>query len=203
MSTLSFPTWSRSAPSQMSFSLVANTMSFSSPLTRSVQTSELPGARWAAKMTFQNLTDADVRIFKAWINKLSGMAGRFYLWDFTHPVPSGTAAGSPLVNGASQVGRTLITDGWTASQSGLLLPGDYFGVNGELKVITAPAVSDSDGNATLEFESPLRASPDNNAVITITRPTCTMMLDDDKQDYFYFTEPNCSTLSISCTEAFN
>lgn len=202
MSVLNLPTLSRSTATTSVFSLQPNTLSFQSPLNRAVQTSELPGARWIANFTFSNLTDADARILKAWINKLSGMAGRFYLYDFTHAIPSGTALGSSMVKGASQIGRTLLTDGWTANQANLLLPGDYFGVGNQLCVITEPASSDSGGNATLVFEAPLRSSPADNTSITTVKPSCVMMLADDKQDKFLFQEKNVTSVTIDCLEAF-
>lgn len=203
MSTLTLPTISRTAPSFMTFSLQPNTARFESPLNRAVQTSELPGARWNAAFGWQNLSAADARILKAWLNQLSGMAGRFYLFDATHPTPSGSAAGTPLVKGAGQTGRTLITDGWTANQTALLLPGDYIGIGTQLCVITALAASDATGTATLTFEPPLRSVPADNAAITITRPTCTMMLTSDTQDKFAFQQPGIvANLTIECMEIF-
>lgn len=202
MSILNLPTISRTAPSHMVFALQPNTMSFESPLNKSVQTSELPGARWKSKFGWNNLTDADARLIKAWLNKLSGRAGRFYLGDSTHPVPAGTALGTPLVKGASQTGRTLLTDGWTANQSNLLLPGDYFSVGSQLCVITAPIASNGTGEATLQFEAPLRAAPADNLAIITTNPKCTMLLIDDSQDNFPFTERNVTSITIECLEAF-
>jgi hypothetical protein len=202
MSTLSLPTTSRTAPSFMSFSLQPNTAMFQSPMNRSVQTSEMPGARWNALFGWNNLNDADARVFKAWLNKLSGMSGRFYLYDATHSTPAGTAQGTPLVKGAGQSGRTIITDGWTANQAALLLPGDYIGIGTQLCVITATASSDSSGNATLSVEPPLRTSPADNLAVVTTRPTCTMMLKDDNQDKFDFQQPGFTSLQIECMEVF-
>ena len=202
MSILTLPTTSRTAPSFMTFSLQPNTAVFQSPMNRTVQTSELPGARWNASFGWNNLNAADSRILKAWLNKLSGMSGRFYLHDATHPTPSGSAQGTPLVKGAGQSGRTLVTDGWLPSQSALLMPGDYIGIGVQLCVITSTAVSDSSGNATLSFEPPLRTSPADNLAIVITRPTCVMILNNDNQDNFRFQDRNVASLQIDCMEAF-
>jgi hypothetical protein len=202
MSTLSFPTLSRAVPTTFLFSLVPNTQTFTSPLNKTTQTSELPGARWQFTLTWQNLSQSDSRILAAWIRKLTGAAGRFYMWDMQHPTPSGTAAGTGLVKGGSQTGRTLLTDGWTANQSGLFLPGDYVGVNGELKCITATIAADSGGNATLQFEPPLRSSPADNAPLTITKPTCVMRLVDDNQDQFEYREGNLTSPTVSGIEVF-
>lgn len=202
MSILSLPVTSRTAPSAMTFSLQPNTMRAESPLNRAVQTAELPGARWIASFSYQNLNDADARIYKAWLNRLVGMAGRFYLCDYTHPAPAGTAAGAPLVNGAGQAGRSIITDGWTVNQANLLLPGDYIGIGGELKVITSLASSNSSGIATLTFEPPLRAAAADNSAIITNQPTCVMMLSNDQQDKFTFSERNVTNLQIDCLEMF-
>jgi len=202
LTILSLPTFSRTAPSFQTFSLMPNTASFTSPLNGAVQTSELPGARWVSTFGWNGLTDLDVRILKAWLNKLSGRAGRFYLTDYTHKTPSGTAQGSPVVNGASQTGRTLVTSGWTPNQTALLLPGDYFSVGSQLCVITETASADGSGNATLTFEPPLRLSPSNALTVVTASPKCIMMLEDDKQDNFPFQEKNNSSVSIKCLEMF-
>jgi hypothetical protein len=78
----------------------------------------------------------------------------------------GAYAGTPVVNGANQTGSSLITNGWTASITGLLNIGDVItlqGVNAvnpqsrastaalQNFVITATANSDSSGNSTLQI----------------------------------------------------
>ena len=76
----------------------------------------------------------------------------------------GAFAGTGVVNGANQTGSSIVTNGWTASVTGLFAQGDVinlagvFQVNpqnrqstGQLKnfVITGPVNSDSGGNAVL------------------------------------------------------
>jgi hypothetical protein len=78
----------------------------------------------------------------------------------------GAFAGTGVVNGANQTGSQIVTNGWTASVTGLFNVGDsitFAGVNninpqsrastGSLAnfVLTAPASSDSGGNATLSI----------------------------------------------------
>jgi hypothetical protein len=50
----------------------------------------------------------------------------------THTV--GQQGGTPLVNGASQTGATLVTDGWTASAANRLKQGDTFTLAGVFHV---------------------------------------------------------------------
>lgn len=114
----------------------------------------------------------------------------------------GVATGTPLVNGASQIGQTLITNGWTASTA-ILNQGDIFTLAGVFAVnyvtglttgslaqfvVTAPVTSDGSGNATIPFSTgqggyggiitsgPTQSvtnSPAANAAITVTGTAAT------------------------------
>lgn len=103
----------------------------------------------------------------------------------------GTYTGTPLVNGASQTGASLVTDGWGNSLTTLLNIGDVFtiagvyGVNpqnrqstGQLQqfVVTATAASDGSGNSTISISPSIitsgttqtvTAAPADNAAITV------------------------------------
>ena len=103
----------------------------------------------------------------------------------------GTQGGTPLVNGASQSGASLITDGWSNSITNVLRAGDIFTIAGvysvnaitkqtlaRLKqfVVTAAVNSDGSGNATLSISPSIVASgtaqnvsnvPADNAAITV------------------------------------
>ena len=176
--SIAWPTLTRSAPAEMEWALVANTQTFTSPLTNSVQTVELPGARWRVDFTLRNLDEADTAVLQAFLAQLRGRAGRFTLHHFARPAPRGTARGTPLVKGASQTGTSLLIDGMTVGAT--LLPGDFFAVNGQLKMATATATANGSGEATVSFEPPLRASPADNAVVTLESPTATFMLAGDE-----------------------
>jgi len=188
-------------PDIQEWQLISNTQSFTSPLDKTTQTLELPGSRWLATLQYPSMTDAEARIMIAFLASLRGMSGRFTLFDHSHQTPAGVATGTPLVNGASQTGGTLITDGWTVSTTGILKAGDYIGVNGELKMVTVDANSDASGNATLTIEPVLRASPADNAVITTAAPTGTFRLADDGQTKLQSTAQN-RRLTLTCIEAF-
>lgn len=105
------------------------------------------------------------------------------------------AASTPLTNGASQTGSSIITDGWANSQTNMLRKGDIFtiaGVNsvnpvsyqstGRLQqfVVTADASSDGSGNCTISISPSIITSgalqtvsgaPADNAVITVLGAT--------------------------------
>ena len=79
---------------------------------------------------------------------------------------NGNYAGTGVVNGANQTGSVLVTNGWTASLTGLLTPGTVFTIDGVYQVnpknrqstgtiknytVSAASSSDSGGNATLNI----------------------------------------------------
>ena len=164
---------------------------------------ELPGSRWAVSLEYRNISEPDARALKAFFAKLRGMAGRFYCHDFSHPLPAGTASGIGKVKGTSQAGSSLVTDNWPASQPRLFAAGDYFTVNGELKIITQTVSSDSSGEATLVFEPPLRSSPADNADVVTSSPAATFRLASDDQDQITFDPDRRPTIQIEAVEVFS
>jgi hypothetical protein len=78
MTTLTFPEAMREWQAQVTWHLEANTAAFVSPLSRSVQTLELPGARWVCDMTFPKMRADMWRTYTAWLAKMRGQAGRVY-----------------------------------------------------------------------------------------------------------------------------
>lgn len=181
MTTYSIPSGLRIRSNR--WGLQTNTQVFTSPLNRSTQRLVLSGARWVATYTLTPYLHSETKLdeVKAFLLKLQGGGNTFYGYDPDRKTPKGTATGTPLINGAFQSGGQINTDGWTGSVTGIMKAGDYFTVNGELKMVTADANSDSGGNAVLYFQPILRNMPADNAAITVTNPTCTMRLIDDDQ----------------------
>lgn len=192
------------------FGLVSNTTSFTSPLSGTTQTLELPGAHWRGVLDYPPLNDADKRTLQVFLLKLRGAAGRFY---FNDPIwkaaggNDGAGTGTPLVNGGSQIGTSLSVDGFAASVTGILKSGDYFSfdttLGRELKMLTADVDSDGSGNATLTFEPPIRNAPADNAAIEVSNPTTIFRLANDEQVKWAFAGGNIYTgFQLDVVEAF-
>lgn len=162
------------------FYLEANTQTFTSPFTRATQRQELAGARWRASYSLPAMTRRQAAPWIAFFLKLKGRVNTFNAYDPDWKTPLGPAGGTPLVKGGSQTGISLLIDGCTPNTL-FLHAGDPFGVNGELKRLTADATANGSGEVTLYFEPYLRSSPPDSAPITVIRPTCTMILTDDNQ----------------------
>lgn len=179
MPTLTFPTLVRK-PATFDFGLLSNTMSFTSPLSKSAQTVEMPSPRWQFSFTMDKLEEPDAALLQGFLAQLRGQAGRFYMYNMARQTPRGIATGTPIVAGASQVGTTLNTSGWTVSQTGILKIGDFFKIGNELKMVVGADVnSDGAGLATITFEPPIRSSPANASAIITSSPTAIFKLTSD------------------------
>lgn len=183
---------------------LSNTQSFESPLTRSVQTLALPGARWACSLSWSNLDAADAALMRAFLYALRGRAGRFYV---PHPVvsrPRGSATGTPIVAGAGQAGSTLSTDGWTAGAT--LLAGDFigFGAN-EVRCVISTVTADGSGLMAIPLDEPMRASPADNSPLVLERPACVMQLTSDDVEAAF--RPSAlgplTDITIDCVETWS
>ncbi len=173
-----------------------------SPLNKSSQGIVLPGSYWWCTFSFGYFVEEDSAKLEAFLVQLETQAGRVALWNFARPIPRGVGGGSPLVKGAGTLGTNLPIDGAPLSTSAWLKRGDYIGVNGELKMVTADVDTDSSGEATIPFGPMLRTAPADNAVVTLTRPTATFGLTDDKQAWSV-TAPRLTThQTLSFIERF-
>lgn len=200
MSILTFPAISR-LPESVDWSLMSNTQTFLSPLNKTLQTVEMPGARWRFSFNIELMDEVDAALYQAFLVRLRGSSGRFYMWNLGRPAPRGVATGAPVVAGGSQTGTTLVTSGWTASTAGIMRAGDYFSVNNELKMVVEDADSDGSGQATLVFEPPLRRSPDNAAAVTTIMPTAVFRLEADEAAWTT-RAPVLTDITLSAVEAF-
>lgn len=113
--------------------------------------------------------------------------GRFETFTFLAPglaEPRGAATGTPLVNGATQTGKTLVTDGWAINTLQMRI-GDIFKLTGSPKVymVTQEATSDGSGNLTLNFRPGLIVSPADGENLVVTSVPFTVQLKEDRIAY--------------------
>lgn len=174
-----------------------------SKLTGSATKSEQSYTLWVAEFSltdFEGLEDA-----RAWKSFIAQLHGRF--GSFLFPVPgitgpsTGYSGSAGVVNGGSQTGYSLVTDGWTNSATVLNI-GDYLTVNNELKIVTALAVANGSGELTIQIEPALRTSPANNAAIETTAPYAVMESEVDDPGW-NITPPYIHAFSITALESFS
>jgi hypothetical protein len=158
-----------------------------SPYTLSRQSFEWPGKKLFAAMSLPPGTLQDTgRAWVAFLALMRGRAGVCLLGDTSLPVPRGSAAGVPLVNGANQAGMTLATKGWTASAPLVLRSGDWIqvgtGLTQRLYLNCLDVNADASGDATLTIYPPLRESPaDGASIITQYPKGCFALTSNDRE----------------------
>lgn len=174
--TISFPVTPPSTPkpSRVEWSQRVVTSVSQSPFTLQTQTQEWSGDGWIVDVSFDPLTRVEAAPWIAFLASLRGPKGTFYFGDTLLATAQGTPTGTPLVNGASQVGFTLNTDGWTAGVAAFKA-GDLFQIDNSLYLVTADATADGSGELTIDIWPSLRGHSDN-AALTVSSPKCVMRL---------------------------
>lgn len=150
-----------------------------------------PAAYWSLAAAFIGVFVKSVAepALKGFLAKIANF--EIYLDQNIQSQTVGAYAGTPVVNGASQTGGALITNGWTASITALLNTGDVFTIQGVFAVnpqnrqstnalmnfvVVSTANSDSGGNSTLSISPAIvttgayqnvNAAPANLAAITV------------------------------------
>lgn len=152
-----------------------------------------PAANWTMADALKGLFNESMAQSFVRKGKLGTLAGTdVYMGQNVARATLGPRGGSPLVNGASQTGTSLITDGWTASAATRVAVGDVFTIanvfavnpvnqasTGQLRqfvVVSGSAVaSDGSGNLTLTVSPAITTSgayqtvsagPADNAALT-------------------------------------
>lgn len=182
-------------------SLAPTRVSVAHSLRRSTRTT---GAqRWLVTADWMGLTRSQFAPIQAFVIAQRGQWDSFTMVLPGHKAPQGAATGTPLVNGAVQSGRSLLTDGWTPGTAGILKAGDFIGIAGQSKVymVTADANSDAAGNATLTIEPALMGSPADNAALVVRNVPFTLALASDTLE-MAVQPPVLYNFSLSLVEAY-
>jgi len=146
-----------------------------SPFTFSQQVVRHAGARWSATITIPPVKRSDSEYWNSFLLRLRGQFGTFLLGDPNGATPRGSAAsaaGTPVVNGASQTGNELAIDGLPASAVGYLRAGDYIqlgsAASARLYKVLEDVDSNGSGEATLNLWPDLRSSPADGATVVVS-----------------------------------
>ena len=81
-----------------------------SPFTFAGQAFAYSGQMWQADITLPPMKRVDAEQWIAWLISLRGQLGTFLMGDPNGATARGAATGSPLVNGGSQTGGSLVID---------------------------------------------------------------------------------------------
>lgn len=203
MTILTFPTIRR--PSRASYRLRGNTQTHRSPLDGTEQTLEMPGAVWELTVSWESLDTTDTRVLAAFLADLRGASGRFYYSPAAWSPRRATGGGTPVVNGAGQSGAALITDGWTPSGQ-VALAGDWLSFDDSLgrrrlHMVTATAVANGSGQATLAITPPIRRAPADNAPVEVVAPSGVFRLPTDDAPEMQLRPAMLGSVTLTMVEA--
>jgi hypothetical protein len=217
MAVLDFPNIPK--PDAESWTLTFNTQTFTSDLNGAIQTAELPGARWSGTLTYTNRQGIDARRLRGFLAANRGRAGRFLVTP-ADAVLEGSATQNGIVGGGASLvldfaGEVYSQNDWDAysapagvteiQASGFggagepaLYAGDYFEVNGELKICT----DDYDGG-TLKFSPPLRVGVSYGQTVRVINPRVRVMLTNDDQASWSVSAPVIYGVTFEVVEALD
>jgi len=194
-------------PDTMTFGLSYNTQISTSPLNGSIKTVQLPGGRWSARLSYNNLSEDETNTLLAWLGSLQGMAGRFTMYDFSHPATKNGVSTRNIASVAAAGGLNIIS--FDASPAGELEIGDMFTINldspyggeKELKIV----VDKTDSN-TYTVEPEFRRETTDYPGLSISTGTnalCRMMLtSDDQAEKAVQSKIYLGSITIECAEQF-
>ena len=129
-------------------------------LSGQIQTESYPAARWRCTVTLPPMKPLRAGAVEAFLIRVSDLGNRFELGRDDRPL-MGAGGGTPVVYGAGQAGRSIMTDGWPAGEL-ILRAGDMIQLGpNRLHMVTADVYSspggilyDEDGNPVLTEDSP-------------------------------------------------
>lgn len=143
-----------------------------SPFTGAQQVQKHQGQWWEFDCKLHPMIRVEAEKWISFIISLNGMQGTFLLGDPLGATARGVASGTPLVKGGSQTGNSLITDGWTTSQTGILKAGDYFqlgtGASSKLYKVLADANSNGSGDATFDIWPSINTAVADDLALTVS-----------------------------------
>ena len=175
-----------------------------SPFTGQQQVYRHQGQWWEMEVTMPPMKRDEAEQVAAFLLKMNGRYGTFLLGDKANTSPRGVGTGTPLVNGASQTGDQLLTDGWTTSTTGILKAGDWIqlgtGSATRLYKVLDDVDSDGAGEATLNIWPNLRQSPADNAEVFINSPKGQWRLAANDTN-FSIDEASVYGITFACVEA--
>lgn len=177
-----------------------------SPFNFAEQVYDWGGQILGIEATMPRMNRETAEIFNSFLFSLNGRKGTFLMSIPGSEDALGVATGTPLVNGASQTGNELDTDGWTPNTTDIVKAGTWFsygtGTSTRLHKVLADADSNGSGEATLTIWPNLRSSPADNAALDFTSPQGLFRLDGNTQP-IDISGPNFHTFSFKAWEALN
>jgi len=172
---------------QVTLRAVNQTAMSMSPFTYKQQIYNHSGQRWEAECQVPPIKRDDAEEWIAWLLSLNGRAGTFLMGDPLGGTARGTLGGSPVVNGADQVGGSLSIDGCSNNITNWLKAGDYLqlgsGSTATLHKELQNVNTTGSGQASLDLWPYMRTAPVDGSIVITSNAVGRFRLNSGEQDW--------------------
>ena len=157
------------------------------------------GSRWSIDFDLPPMTYSDAMV---WVAALTSAEADTVILAVPQPGFSTGVPGSPLVNGANQLGSTIDLDGFSPSYVATV--GQWFNITVSSRLylyqVATEKMASADVMADLAINPMIRASPANNSAADFTTPKIEGFLSGDQTAWTVDTARHVG-LSFTITEA--
>lgn len=183
MATFDYPVSNRIfMPKSFSWGFRENSRIFESQLSGAIQTTSLPGTRWACSLLFENQLPADRAKIEGFFS-LIRRENRMIMPRLDRLSPLGTMeTGNVLLNSTlAQFGSTVSFKNCGVNKT--LLAGSMVGIGSQLFMVAFDAISNSSGIMNVRFSIPSRANYYANQSVILKAPTTKWLYNSNGLDY--------------------
>lgn len=182
MANYNYPTDRIFIPRSIIWSFRDNARVFESQLSGAIQSTSVPGTRWACSLIFDNHLPEDRAQIEGFFS-LIRRQNRIVMHRLDRPKALGTInSGGVLLNSIlAQFGSVAVLKNCGANK--LLKAGSMIGIGSQLFMTAFDAVSDGSGIMSVTLSIPSRASYTTNTAVTLDKPTAKWMYNSNGADF--------------------
>lgn len=182
MANYNFPTDRIFTPRSIIWGFRDNARVFESQLSGAIQTTSLPGARWACSLIYDNHLPADRAEIEGFFS-LIRRQHKIVMPRLDRKKPLGTinTTGVLLSSALAQFGSTVVLKNCGAGKT--LLAGSMLGIGSQLFMTAFDAVSDGAGIMTVTVAIPSRATYAIDTAVVLNAPTAKWLYNSNVGDF--------------------
>ena len=182
MANYNYPTDRIFIPRSIIWSFRDNARVFESQLSGAIQSTSVPGTRWACSLIFVNHLPEDRAQIEGFFS-LIRRQNRIVMHRLDRPRALGTInSGGVLLNSTlAQFGSVAVLKNCGANK--LLKAGSMIGIGSQLFMTAFDAVSDGSGIMTVTLSVPSRLTHGADTAVTLDKPTAKWMYNSNGADF--------------------
>ena len=182
MANYNYPTDRIFIPRSIIWSFRDNARVFESQLSGAIQSTSVPGTRWACSLIFDNHLPEDRAQIEGFFS-LIRRQNRIVMHRLDRPKALGTInSGGVLLNSVlAQFGSVAVLKNCGANK--LLKAGSMIGISSQLFMTAFDAVSNSSGIMTVTLSVPSRLTHGADTAVTLDKPTAKWMYNSNGADF--------------------